>query len=524
MLVHEFLETNAQLYPGKEAMVYLDDRRTYLELNNSANRLANFFIESGICPGDRIAILSEPLISYVISYFAILKAGGIVVGLNTATTARIVRDLVNNCMASAIVVQERFAGMVRQVIDECPSLKLIVIEGNYDKIDAKNNLSLSNFNDIMHDSDVKQPQVSRDLEDLASIIYTSGTTGNPKGVMLSHRSLEANTESIVEYLKLTPNDKVMAVLPFYYSYGHSLLLTHIKVGGSIVADNRFAYPNLILEIMSREQVTGFSGVPSTFAILLFKSNISHYKWEHLRYITQAGGPMTPALTIRLKETLPNVEIYVMYGQTEASARLSYLEPGMLFKKLGSIGRAIPGVTLIIRDSEGNVCPPNVPGEIVASGDNIMLGYWNQPEETAKVLKGDGLHTGDLAKIDDDGFIYIVGRSSEMIKSGAHRISPKEIEIILAEHDAVMESAVVGIPDEILGESIKAIVVLRDGVKVTERDIIKHCSQNLPAFKVPKTVEFAQSLPKTTSGKIQKHLLKTAAQNRETQSREEGARS
>jgi acyl-CoA synthetase (AMP-forming)/AMP-acid ligase II len=220
--------------------------------------------------------------------------------------------------------------------------------------------------------------------------------------------------------------------------------------------------------------------------------------------------MTPALTTKLKETLPNVEIYVMYGQTEASARLSYLDPAMLFKKLGSIGKAIPGVTLTVRDSDGRICPPDVPGEIVASGDNIMLGYWNQPEETAKVLKHDGLHTGDLARIDEDGFIYIVGRSSEMIKSGAHRISPKEIEVILAEHDAVMESAVIGIPDQILGESIKAIVVLRDGMKVTERDILIHCSRNLPAFKVPKVIEFVKSLPKTTSGKIQKHLLKEPA--------------
>jgi len=258
--------------------------------------------------------------------------------------------------------------------------------------------------------------------------------------------------------------------------------------------------------MSREKVTGFSGVAATFAILMHKSRINDYRWEHLRYLTQAGGPMTPALTLKIMEAIPHVKIYVMYGQTEASARLSYLEPDRLLEKIGSIGKAIPGVTLTVKDESGNVCPPGVTGEIVAQGDNIMPGYWNQPQETAKVLKEDGLHTGDLARIDDDGYFYIVSRKSDMIKSGAHRISPKEIEEILAEHSDVVESAVIGVPDKILGENIKAVIVLKAGSKTTERDILRHCRINLPAFKVPKIVEFRESLPKTSSGKIKKHVL------------------
>jgi acyl-CoA synthetase (AMP-forming)/AMP-acid ligase II len=514
MLVHQFLESNAETNPGKEAVVYLDERITYAELNKSANRLANYFMENGIIPGERIGILLEPSITYVIAYFAILKAGCVVVGLNTSTTPRIVRELMSNCTASAIVLQSRFVDMVTQVLIDCPNIKLSVVDGDFADISNRKNPQWAGFSEIQAEGHERQPSLSLSPGDLATIIYTSGTTGNPKGVMLSHRNLEANTDSIVEYLNLTSDDKVMAVLPFYYSYGHSLLLTHVRVGGSLVVDNRFAFPNLILDIMSKEQVTGFSGVPSTFAILLFKSNIAKYQWHHLRYVTQAGGPMTPALTAKLRETLPDVRIYVMYGQTEASARLSYLEPERMLEKLGSIGKAIPGVTLTIRDPDGNVCPPNMAGEIVAGGENIMLGYWNQPEETARVLKADGLHTGDLARADEDGFLYIVGRNSEMIKSGAHRISPKEIEVILGEHEAVMESAVVGIPDEIMGESIKAVIVLRDGVKVTEKDIIRHCALNLPPFKVPKVVEFAPTLPKTTSGKIQKHLLRNNVSQKE----------
>jgi len=509
MLIHQFLEENARLNPRNEALVYLDKRINYIELDRSANRLANYFLDNGIEPGDRIAILCEPSIDYAIAYFAILKAGCAVVGLNTATTSRIVKGLLNDCAALAVVVQHQYAHYIKEIADECPSLILKVMSGNYEEEGDQGNISSADFQEIQLEGSPEAPRLDIAAKDLATIIYTSGTTGNPKGVMLSHRNLEANTDSIVEYLHLTAHDKVMSVLPFYYSYGHSLLLTHIRVGGSVVIDNRFAYPNVVLDVMSREKVTGFSGVPSTFAILMHRSNFAKYNWEHLRYITQAGGPMTPALTSKLMETLPNTKIYVMYGQTEASARLSYLDPGNLVKKLGSIGQAIPGVTLTVRDENGQVCPPNTEGEIVASGDNIMLGYWNQPVETAKILKADGLHTGDLARCDDDGYLFIVGRNSEMIKSGAHRISPKEIEVILGEHEAVLESAVIGVPDEIMGESIKAVVVLKDGFTTSEKDIIKHCTINLPPFKVPKIVEFVETLPKTTSGKIQKHLLKNA---------------
>ncbi len=513
MLIDQFLESNARLNPHNEALVYLDKRIDYIELDQCANRLANFFLGNGIRPGDRIALLHEPAIDYAIAYFAILKAGCVVVGLNTATTPRIVKSLINDCGATAIVVQHQFSQYVKEIADDCPSLELSIISGQFDGAQDWEKVSLADFQEIQRIEDNRSPAIERSPSALATIIYTSGTTGNPKGVMLSHRNLEANTDSIIEYLHLNAQDKVMSVLPFYYSYGHSLLLTHIRVGGSVVIDNRFAYPNVVLDVMSKEKITGFSGVPSTFAILLHRSNFAKYDWSHLRYVTQAGGPMTPALTAKLIETLPHTKIYVMYGQTEAAARLSYLDPENLIKKLGSIGKAIPGVTLTIRNQNGEVCPPNMEGEIVACGENIMIGYWNQPEETSKILKADGLHTGDLAKTDEDGYIYIVGRNSEMIKSGAHRISPKEIEVILGEHEAVLESAVIGIPDEIMGESIKAVVVLKDGFDISDREIIKHCAKNLPPFKVPKVVEFVTGLPKTTSGKIQKHLLKNAIGNK-----------
>ncbi|MEE9553779.1 MAG: class I adenylate-forming enzyme family protein [candidate division Zixibacteria bacterium] len=506
MLVHQFLETNAELHSHREALVHLDDRVTYIELERGANRLANFLIDSGLKPGDRIAILLDSSINYVISYFAVLKGGGIVVALNTATTSRIIKNILSDCTPSAIIVHKQYAHFLTDIIDDLESVETLVIDGHFERLERKKNLRIESYCEIQLNGDTKRPSINISSDDTASIIYTSGTTGNPKGVTLTHSNLRANTDSIVEYLSLTYEDKVMAILPFFYSYGNSLLLTHIRVGGCLVIDSRFAYPNVVLEIMSREKATGFSGVPSTFAILMHKSKIHDYPWNHLRYLSQAGGPMSPALTLKIMEAIPHVKIFVMYGQTEASARLSYLEPDRLLEKIGSIGKGIPGVTLTVKDDKGNICPVGETGEIIARGDNIMKGYWNQPEETARVLKPDGLHTGDLAKTDEDGYLYIVSRKSDMIKSGAHRISPKEIEEILAEHEDIIESAVIGVPDEIMGENIKAVIILKDKSNATQRDILKHCRINLPVFKIPKIVEFRENLPKTPSGKIKKHVL------------------
>lgn len=506
MLIHQFLENSADNYPDNEALVHLESRIEYIELENSSNRLANRLIECGVKTGDRVGILYESSINYVISFFAVLKAGGVAVPLNTATTPRIVSGILSNCTPSALIAQKEHVHYLQDITGNIEGLKNIIV--NSESADVINNpsISLHDFNEIQRSGNSKRPAVEINESDLAAIIYTSGTTSDPKGVMLTHGNLAANTESIVEYLELRQDDKVMAILPFFYSYGNSLLLTHIRVGGSIVIDNRFAYPNVILEIMSKEKVTGFSGVPSTFAILMHKSNITNYSWDHLRYLTQAGGPMAPALTTKIMEAMPHIKIYIMYGQTEASARLSYLKPERLLDKLGSIGMAIPGVTLTVRDEKGNVCPPGVTGEIVAAGNNIMKGYWNQPQATSEVLKEDGLHTGDLARSDEDGYLYIVSRKSDMIKSGAHRISPKEIEEIIVEHDGIVECAVIGMPDEILGEAITAVIVLKNNSKITAKDIMKHCRNNLPPFKIPREIKFRESIPKTASGKFKRHIL------------------
>jgi acyl-CoA synthetase (AMP-forming)/AMP-acid ligase II len=347
-----------------------------------------------------------------------------------------------------------------------------------------------------------------DESDDAMILYTSGTTGAPKGVTLTQRNLRANTDSIVQYLGLDERERVLVVLPFYYSYGHSVLLSHVAVGGCLVIDNRFAYPAVILDTLERERVTGFPGVASTFNLLMAKTNLGERSFPQLRYFTTAGGALAPAALARLRQLLPGTTPVVMYGQTEAAARLSYLPPADLDRKAGSIGRGIPGVTLEVLDEEGRPAASGTTGEIVASGANIMRGYWNDPKETAAVIDAQGrLWTGDLARADEDGYLWVVGRKRDMIKSGAFRINPKEIEDLLGELEDVVQAAVLGLPDDILGERMVACVMLREGAALDEAAVLSFLKQRLPHWKQPQAVRFLPDLPRTGSGKVQKHILR-----------------
>lgn len=511
MLINNFLENSALKFPLKKAVWFNKKWMTFGAIEEKANTLANFLIEQGIKKGDRVALLSFNSFNYIISYYAILKAGGVTVELNTETTADDVKYVMNDCAATALICQERFTGTIGHVIDELPSLQMVVVESGRKKDNPETKIPVYDIEQIYndYDSNFSPPRVI-DI-DTASIVYTSGSTGKPKGVVLSHLNIVTNTRSIVEYLNLSAEDRIMVILPFFYVYGKSLLNTHFYVSGSVVIDNRFAFPNAILRTMYETECTGFSGVPSTFSILLNKSSIQKWEFPKLRYVTQAGGAMAPSIQKKVAKTFEPAKLFIMYGATEASARLSYLPPDMLGKKWGSIGKAIPNVELFIADQKGNPLPPGESGEIVARGANIMQGYWNDPEETARVLKNGLYFTGDLGVEDEDGYLYVVGRKKDMIKVGANRISPKSIEEKLLENPGIHEVAVIGVEDEVLGEAIKAYLVPNNsGVNISTEEVLRFCKKELPPFKVPKYIEFVDSLPKNSSGKVLKQKLRAKA--------------
>jgi len=507
MLLGDFLIQFASLNPEKTVLAYGNSTVSYGKLWRSSCSIADWLLAQKLEPGFRGILLTAEPFEYVASYFGIIIAGGVVVGLNAQITQKALEYSLADCGASALFINKRLISRLKKLSPD-ENLKAIAVTDGAGKqfpaftsaYDLTNLLSSS-----VHETRASFP--FRSSCDLAQIIYTSGTTGKPKGVMLRHSNLMANNQSIISYLGLTDKDRGMAVLPFFYSYGNSILLSHILAGASLVVNQSFMYPNVILEQMVKHKVTGFSGVPSTFALLLNRSAIKQYRFPSLRYITQAGAAMSPSLARRVHGVFPGTSIYIMYGQTEASARLAYLEPDLLEERSGSIGKAIPGVTLRLLANDGNPVAPGDTGEIVAQGENIMAGYWQRPEETRSVLRKEGLWTGDLAREDEDGFLYIVSRKSDIIKSGAHRIGPKEIEDTLSEHPAVQEVAVLGVVDEILDERIRACVVLSDECECSVKDLLKHCRKDLPVYKIPHEILFMEKLPKTATGKIKKVELK-----------------
>ncbi|MFP2928572.1 class I adenylate-forming enzyme family protein, partial [Pyxidicoccus sp. 3LG] len=342
----------------------------------------------------------------------------------------------------------------------------------------------------------------------AAIVYTSGSTGTPRGVIQTFGNIAANTRSIAEYLGLTAADRAHLILPLHYCYGKSVLQTHLLVGASVFLEPRFMYPQVVLEAMATEGSTGFAGVPLTFELLKRQASAAPLPALKLRYVTQAGGGMAPDTIRWTREAFRPAELYVMYGQTEATARLSYLPPRYAEAKAGSIGIGIPGVELRVVAEDGTPLPAGETGHLVARGANVTPGYLDAPEETAAVLKDGWLWTGDLAWRDADGFFFLVGRAKEILKVNGHRVSPVELEHQLARHPAVQEVAVVGVPDALGGEAACAVVVLRAGAEAKEDDLRRFCRESLPAHKVPRHVVFSEALPRGPAGKVLKAELRT----------------
>jgi long-chain acyl-CoA synthetase len=509
--VHSFLEDSAVRSPDKPALFVSGTWHTYAELNTRANRLAHLFKLRGLKKSDRVALFIENSVEYVVTYYAVLKAGGTTVALNTENTAEDIAYIAHDCGVRFVVAAHRLAARTFSAFDT--SLEAVFIwNGPKDPPVVWGDRQTTGLPEALDGVPEDDPGVRLVDLDVASIVYTSGSTGKPRGAVLSHLNIVSNTRSIVDYLELTSEDRVLAVLPFYYIYGKSLLNTHFFVGGSVVVDNRFLYPNAVLQTMREQDVTGFAGVPSTFTILLSRSNLRNSEFPKLRYVTQAGGAMAPGVQKEVVEAFAPARLFVMYGATEASARLSYLDPTDLPRKWGSIGKPIANVELFVADHRGHPLPAGQEGEIVARGSNLMSGYWNHPEETEKVLKNGLYYTGDIGRMDEEGYLYVVGRTKDMIKIGGNRVSAKEIEEALHEHPAIIEAAVIGVPDDVLGEAPKAFIVVKKGASEKLADELPAFLQkHLAVYKIPKRYEIRESLPKNESGKILKLKLKEPAQ-------------
>jgi acyl-CoA synthetase (AMP-forming)/AMP-acid ligase II len=502
--LHGLLTATVERHAHRPVFVTKKDGTSYEELFTRASRLAATLAGLGVERGDRVAILFDGDVDYLVAFYGALMAGAAAVPLCPDTrTAPLVHAL-SHSGARVLLLDGGNLRWLDGQAESVPSLRAVIVRGE-GAFANPGHVSRLSFDEAVGNGERLLDQGAGE-RDLAAVVYTSGTTGRPKGVMLSHRNLVANVRSIVEYLELSVNDTVGMVLPFYYVYGNSVLHTHVAVGGTIAQLGSMTFLAQVVEGLQNFRCTGFSGVPATFARLMSFSTIGNYDLSRLRYLTQAGAAMAPALAEKVRAGLPRAKLFVMYGQTEAAARLSYVPPDRLDDKTGSAGRAIPGVTLKICDPEGREVPIGEPGEVVALGDNVMLGYLDDPEATARVLRPEGLRTGDVGTMDAEGYLFLKGRESEMIKSGGHRISPLEIEQAIAKVPGVHEVAVGGVPDEGLGEAIAAFIVPDQGATLTKKAILDGCFIALSKFKMPTHLFSVPDLPKGPTGKVQRREL------------------
>lgn len=495
-LVHDF-DQCARQTPDAPALSWHGGVWTYAQLRRAIGCAQGMLARSGVAPGSRVALFVRNSPQYVASYFGVMAAGCVAVPLNVQERASVLARQIEHADCRVVIADARHPewAALSAAIASVPLIVTVELQpgsAGCDQFCA----ALGAAEPELRDLSANAP---------AMMIYTSGTTSRPKGVVLSNDNLLANARTIAMYLRIERSDKVLCGLPFHFSYGSSVLNSNLIAGAQLLLEDNFAFPQQTLRRMQDERVTGFPGVPSTFALLLGRCQLSDFDLSQLRYITQAGGSMPRAQIEKLRQQLPHTQVFIMYGQTEATARLSYLDPAELERKLGSVGKPLPGIEIQVR-SEGRVLPAGEVGEICARGPNVMLGYWRQPELSAQVLQEGWLHTGDLGHFDAEGFLYIDGRAVDMIKVGAFRVSPQEVEEVLATFPGVQEVAVTGIADPVLGQAIKAVIVLRDGVPADLMGVKAHCRQHLANYKVPKIVEFAASLPRTSSGKVQRFKL------------------
>lgn len=450
---------------------------THRDLFWQVNALARHFGET-YGPGNRILILAENSLYFTLCYLAAMKSGNIAVLVETRVAEDQLADIGALCEFTCCCVQEKFRPKLGEgwpVFSEADLASLPPTDEAW--------------------------VAETDDDETAQILFTSGSTGEKKGVMLSHRHLVTNSDAILAVMRLTEADRACAVLPFTYCYGVSVLHTHLRVGGSLVLHTSIFLGTVIPEI-EKYGCTGIYGVPSTYQILIHRTPFLTSALPSLRYMTCGGGYLDKKYIKTITEAFPDKDLYIYYGATEATARISILDPALIHEKIGSLGKGMPGVSLEVLGPDGRAVAPGETGEITVLGPTLMQGYFKDPEATAAKLRNGRLYTGDLATVDEDGYVYFKGRDNTVIKSAGHRITPREVEDLINTHAGVSETAVVAVPDDLMGEAAVAVVQpVRDPAGILHDEIMGLCRASLPSYKVPKAVVFARTMPLNASDKV-----------------------
>jgi long-chain acyl-CoA synthetase len=505
MLLHHLFEATVAQVPDKVALVVGQKRYTYREIDAMAVRLAATFERLGVRKGDRVLVFADNGIEVVAALYGALKAGAVFVPVNALSKKDRLTYLLNDSRAACLVTAQALRGAWEPALANNSTVRACLVS----------NLPASGATARLHSyeealeggMDDPGPGFVID-QDLASILYTSGSTGEPKGVMLTHLNMLSAARSVNRYLGMTSEDVIVCALPLSFGYGLYQILMGFMLGARVVLERSFSFPVRSLETMAREAVTVFPGVPTMFSMILGLRNLDEFDLDRVRMITNAAAALPESHIKALRARFPRADLFSMYGLTECK-RVTFLPPDQIDVRPTSVGRGMPNQEVWLVDEEGRRLPNGSTGELVIRGTHVMRGYWEKPEQTAARLRPGPnpgelvLHSGDVFRTDEEGFLYFVSRKDHIIKSRGEKVSPNEVENVLYELEAVQDAAVIGVPDEILGQAIKAFVVLRPGGDLGEREILRHCQERLESFRVPKYIAIVPDLPRTGTGKIMK---------------------
>lgn len=507
-LLHDYLLDSASRSPDKIALVAGAERWTYGRLAQDTGALAAALIARGVQRGDRVLIVLDNGTEAVIAFWAALRANAVPVLASPQVKAEKLAYLLADSGATALVSDSRQSGVLAAAVARAPDLRVTVLTGRGTDVlpDAK---GVVTWSAALADGRALPLPARRCIDvDLASLVYTSGSTGVAKGVMLTHRNMLTAATSISTYLGLRDDDVVLCALPLSFDYGLYQLIMAARLGARVVLERGFTFPGQVVETLMRERVTVFPGVPTMFAMLAEMKSLGPATFASVRVVTNTAAALSRKQIDWLRGTFTQARVYSMYGLTECK-RCTYLPPEDLDVKPLSVGVAIPNTELWLVDEDDRRVGPGQVGQLVVRGATVMKGYWRKPEETMRKLRPGPLpgelvlYTGDYCRMDRDGYLYFVSRMDDVIKCRGEKVAPREVETSLVDVPGVKEAAVIGVPDEVLGQAVKAFVVLEAGAHLTVRDLQAECRRRLEGFMIPKEIVLVAELPRTSTGKIKK---------------------
>ncbi|MEG0384774.1 MAG: long-chain-fatty-acid--CoA ligase [Solibacillus sp.] len=488
--INELLGNSATKFGERKAIIFGDTSITYYELQHKVVQFSQVLTTKGIQKGDKVSLLLGNCPEFVIAYFGVLRLGAVVVPVNPTYTENELEYILGNSQSKLVIAHATLESMVPNLQETLPCLESVIYANEMEQL-------LTTYDGCL------SPTVIND-DELAVILYTSGTTGKPKGAMLSHKNMVSNAQSLNELIGITEKDVMVTVLPIFHVFCMTVCMNGpLAKGAAILMVPKFI-PSEVIKAISNESATLFAGVPTMYNYLLQIPDELVPSFSSIRACI-SGGSSLPLEVLQNFEAKYNVAIAEGFGLSECSP-VSAFNPIKGKRKPGSVGVDIPGVTNKIVDADGNEVPRGEIGELIVKGPNVMVGYLGMPEETAATIQDGWLYTGDLATMDEEGYIFIIDRKKDMVLTGGYNVYPREVEEVLYEHPDIIEAAVIGIPNPTFGESVKAFIVSQS-TELTENEVIEYCRQKLANYKVPREIEFLEELPKNTTGKILRRSLR-----------------